>query len=40
MIILKVQVPLTAAVYMEHNQNMIVVINHQRAIRIKFHDHS
>ena len=25
---------------MEHNQNTVAAINHQRAIRIKFHDHS
>ena len=25
---------------MEHNQNTIAAINHQRAMRIKFHDHS
>ena len=25
---------------MEHNQNMIAAINHQRAIRIKFYDQS
>ena len=25
---------------MEHNQNTIAPINHQRAIWIKFHDHS
>ena len=24
---------------MEHNQNTIAAINHQRAIRIKFYDH-
>ena len=25
---------------MEHNKNTVAAINHQRAIRIKFHDHS
>ena len=25
---------------MEHNQNTIAAINHLRALRIKFHDHS
>ena len=25
---------------MEHNQNMIAMINHQSAMQIKFHDHS
>ena len=25
---------------MEHNENTVAAINHQRAIRIKFHDHS
>ena len=32
MVVLKVQVPLNAALEMEHNQNMIAAINHQRAI--------
>ena len=31
---------LTAAVWMKQNQNAIAAINHQRAIRIKLHDHS
>ena len=25
---------------MEHNQNTIAPINHERVLRIKFHDHS
>ena len=25
---------------MEHNQNMVAPINHERVLRIKFHDHS
>ena len=31
---------LTTAANMEHNQSTIAVMNHQRAIRIKFHDYS
>ena len=34
------QFVLTAAVYMEHNQNMIATVNHQSIIWIKCHDHS
>ena len=34
------QFMLTAAVKMDHNQNTITAINHQRAIRIKLYHHS